>query len=69
MEKYQYRVIDESRELSEKIEKLNCFIGREDFIDVGATDASILERQLDAMKQYSNILQVRIARFKEEEKL
>jgi len=55
------RLIDEKKQLDEKIEKLETFVASEDFLKIKAEQMSLLNVQLFAMKTYSQILVERIA--------
>lgn len=63
MEAYQQRVVDERRELDEKIERLAGFIASTAFDFVDHEQRQLLLRQHDAMVTYSDILQQRISLF------
>lgn len=65
MEAYQERVVNEKRELDEKMEKLDNFIKAPGFDGLPTMDSGLLKLQLGTMKIYSDILDVRIERFKE----
>ncbi len=60
---HQQRVIDEKRELDEKLTKLEAFFGTPIFADLDEGEKSRLERQEEAMVSYSRILGERIAVF------
>lgn len=61
---HQQRVLDEKRELDEKLVKLRTFIdGSPVFSGLPVTDQSHLKSQLAVMEVYSCILADRIARF------
>jgi hypothetical protein len=62
---HQQRVIDEKKELDGKRERLQSFIGGETYRTLDPTEQSRLNRQLEAMTLYSNILGERIAAFTE----
>ena len=68
MEKYQCRDVDEERELSQKIMKLNNFTmldkNREVFNGLPIKDRNLLTEQLRLMKEYIEVLRERIERFK-----
>ena len=55
---YQTRVIEEKRELDEKIAKLDAFLGT-----TTAVPTELLRRQSEAMKVYSGILGERLESF------
>ena len=63
MQPHQERVIEEKKQLDEKREKLTAFIGGSVYRTLEATEQSRLNRQLEAMSLYSNILGERIAAF------
>lgn len=63
MEDWQQRVVDEKKELDEKIKKLNSFFSTEAFSLLATTDAVLLRTQYVVMQEYSSILAKRIARF------
>jgi hypothetical protein len=64
MEAHQVRVVEEKKELDEKLEKLNQFINNSDvFIRLDSVDCGLLEDQAEVMQEYSRILGIRIARF------
>ena len=65
MKPHQERVVTEKQELDSKREKLTAFIGGKTFRTLDATEQSRLNRQLEAMTLYSNILGERIAAFVE----
>ena len=61
---YQDRVIAESADLAEKIEKLRAFVlGNPTFHNLDPSDKRLLERQLYSMRLYNSILTERIERF------
>lgn len=62
---YQLRVIEERQLLDEKRLKLRAFIGGEIYRKLDDIEQSRLNRQLEAMTLYSNILAERIAAFAE----
>lgn len=64
MRPYQQRVVDEKKELDDKLEKLSKFIDNEDlFFALEIEDQDLLGEQEDLMKRYSEVLQKRIERF------
>jgi uncharacterized protein len=65
MLEYQVRVIEERKELSEKIDKLLTFIVSEHSPQVSDTALRLLKRQYLAMDNYLDILNERIAAFEE----
>ena len=60
---FQKRVIEEKKELDEKIMKLESFIKGDLFKKLNVLDSSLLELQYLAMVQYSQILSKRIGIF------
>lgn len=62
MEEYQKRVVEEKKELDEKIIKLSQFIFSEKFI-VPKGEQERMERQFFSMVEYSRCLRERIAAF------
>jgi hypothetical protein len=60
---HQQRVVEEKRELDEKIEKLDAFIKGELFKTLPSDECSRLARQRVAMLDYSRILEARIEAF------
>jgi len=66
MKDYQLRVVEEQKDLNEKISKLSAFIGGEIFPTLGQGEQTLLSQQLTAMSVYSDILGRRIALFKEQ---
>lgn len=63
MKPHQERVVTEKNELDEKRGKLTAFIGGETYRTLDQVEQSRLNRQLEAMTLYSNILGERIAAF------
>lgn len=63
MEAYQQRVIEEKSELDERISKLDAFIANSQEGKVSKVTLFLLEKQLEAMFQYSRILDIRISLF------
>jgi hypothetical protein len=64
MEPYQQRVIDEKKELDEKINRLDAFSGSVFCQTLLFEEQELLVKQSLVMKQYSNILGKRIMKFK-----
>lgn len=62
MKAYQVKVIEERRELNEKLDKLVEFLKASDEL-VQPAERDRLLRQRDVMQQYSDILARRIAHF------
>jgi len=60
VELWQERVIQEKKELDEKIIKLQTFIDGEEIKTIDETESLRLEVQLTLMQGYSNILEARI---------
>lgn len=55
------RILDEKRELDNRIIKLNKFLSDNDRTQrIGYKQVELLQHQLDVMLQYSNILNTRI---------
>lgn len=63
MKPHQERVVTEKTELDDKRSKLTAFIGGETYRTLDQVEQSRLNRQLEAMTLYSNILGERIAAF------
>lgn len=63
MKPHQERVVAEKAELDGKRERLTSFIGGPTYRTLDATEQSRLNRQLEAMTLYSNILDERIGAF------
>ncbi len=64
MKPYQERVVAEKNALDEKLSLLSSFIGSNDiYRTLDRVEQSRLNRQLEAMTLYSNILGERIAAF------
>ena len=63
MENYQKRIVNEKKELDEKIEKLNKFIVSKKYSELDILERSKLDRQRMAMKNYSFCLWERITIF------
>lgn len=63
MEPHQTRVVAEKDELDIKRQKLTAFIGGDTYRTLDKVEQSRLNRQLEAMTLYSNILGERIAAF------
>lgn len=60
---YQQRVIDESKELGEKLAKLNSFLATDAVDRLDPEDVLLLVKQSVAMGSYAAILSERIGRF------
>lgn len=63
LEPHQQRVVAERSELDEKRSKLTAFIGGEIYRKLDPVEQSRLNRQLESMTLYSNVLGERIAAF------
>ncbi len=63
MQAFQERVVEEKRELDDKIQKLTDFIGGTIFTSLDEAERSRLSIQLQHMNGYSEILRQRIAAF------
>ena len=64
MQPHQQRVVDEKKELDEKLDKLKAFIETNPtFKSLLADERGRLGRQFDVMAEYSSILSQRIAAF------
>lgn len=60
------RILDEKRELDNKIVKLNAFLSDNDRTQrIGYQQLELLRRQLDIMLEYSSILNTRILRWQD----
>lgn len=65
MQAYQHRVVDEKRELDERLGRLFTFMQKDPaFYELPNAEQDRLTRQSMAMAQYSMILGERIAAFK-----
>jgi len=65
MSTFKERLVDEKKQLDEKIEKLEAFTLSENFQKIEAVQMSLLNTQLFAMKTYSQILVERLAWLKD----
>jgi hypothetical protein len=63
MQPHQERVVAEKSELDDRRARLTTFIGGETYKTLDQPEQSRLNRQLEAMTLYSNILAERIAAF------
>jgi hypothetical protein len=67
MQAYQQRVVDEKKDLDHKLEKLDAFLTTAQsgglFDSLPQEDKTLLQHQGVAMREYSQILKKRIARF------
>jgi hypothetical protein len=64
MQPYQQRVVDEQEDLDSKRDRLRAFFGTDLYRELDPAEQSRLNRQLEAMTLYSNILAERIAAFR-----
>ncbi|QTH79813.1 hypothetical protein [Klebsiella phage vB_KpnP_ZX1] len=60
---WQQRVLDEKNELNERIHKLSDFIADPGYLALLPADQRLLSVQLSTMKAYSEVLELRAARF------
>lgn len=67
MAPHQERVVQEKRDLDEKLSKLCAFLGSDLFLTLPTEERNRLTRQHNAMIQYSQILGERIAAFPADE--
>jgi len=63
MEPYQQRVIDERRELFDRLEKLKFFIDGKLFIELPESEKIRMKLQADYMAMYLSVLDERILNF------
>ena len=63
MEDWQQNVIAEKEQLDERIAKMAYFVRNDGKDMVGDEDLWLLRRQLDAMRDYSMVLNMRINEF------
>lgn len=63
MPDYQQRVLAEKNELDGKIERLNAFLSGASFTGVSTEELNRMMRQLEIMRQYSNVLAERLGHF------
>ena len=66
MEAYQMRVVDEHRELTEKLTRLQNFLVSSRFSEVPPPEQKRMRSQSAAMETYAEILKQRIEHFPEE---
>ena len=66
MQDWQQRVVDEKKELDNKIGRLTQFTQTQEFQSLPLPETDRLVRQLNAMEDYSEILGERIAAFEGE---
>lgn len=64
LQAHEQRVVEESNELSEKIEALESFICSSVWETLSREEKALLRVQLNAMETYSTVLVHRIAMFK-----
>ncbi len=65
MQPHQLRVVDEQKELGDKVNKLTAFIETSPiFATLTGNEQSLLKGQLRAMRDYYTILGMRISLFK-----
>jgi len=65
MEEYQKRVVEEKLELDVKAKALSNFIGLgNEFESIDSVEQELIKEQCEIMWQYSEILEKRIASFK-----
>lgn len=60
MSDYIERMICEQKELQERLSKLCAFMGTEKFLSLSPANRIMLEKQCAVMKEYRDILDVRI---------
>lgn len=63
MKPYQERVVEEKRELDEKLAKLDAFGRTEQFTSLSADEQGRMNRQHSIMEDYSKVLGERIEAF------
>lgn len=63
LKQHQMRVVDENTELAAKIERLEAFIGSPEYHALGGPDQFLLRKQVMVMREYLDILALRISRF------
>lgn len=64
MQPHQQRVITEKDELDAKRDRLRAFFGTDLYRELDPAEQSRLNRQLEAMTLYSNVLEERITAFR-----
>lgn len=62
MNDFRSRLIDESRELKERLTKLRTFINSGQIRNLDKQDQELLISQEDVMTQYDDIIETRLAR-------
>jgi hypothetical protein len=60
---FQQRVVEESRELRYKLDKLNTFVETEMFNQLPVDEKDRMQRQRSLMDQYADVLDERILHF------
>jgi hypothetical protein len=65
MEEWQQRVVDECEELGNKVQALGKFRDTDTYRDLPLSDRGLLTIQLDVMRAYRNVLNLRISSFDE----
>lgn len=63
LQPHEQRVVDEKKELDEKLTKLNAFFSGSIFQTLPQDEQGRLKLQSEVMERYSNILQERITHF------
>lgn len=66
MEAYQGRVVEEKRELDEKLERLSVLIGSDRFQELSVAECKRLVLQFSIMQEYARVLGERISAFMKE---
>jgi hypothetical protein len=66
LQEFQQRVLDEKKDLDDKLDKLKAFINTDEkFLRLSVGEQLRLERQAEIMQDYSDVLTERIASFTE----
>jgi hypothetical protein len=65
MEPHQQRVVEEEKELNDKLSKLRQFLASQSFVGIQPEEQIRLIRQAQYMTQYVHVLQERIKAFKD----
>lgn len=60
LQPHQQRVLDEKKELDERIEKLSAFVNSENISKASVNEQGLLQEQLVVMRELQEILQERI---------
>ena len=63
MPEYQKRVIEEKKELSDKVTKLAVFIASKAFDELSSVDKFLLSEQIKHMQSYREVLRLRVSAF------